>query len=363
MRRFLFSLIATMLAGAAIAAPAAADGTETLGPPTVTIANGTGVTVGGIGMFEQPSELSITVPDGATVEQVLLYWEAGHRHDDTSGDAGDETMQVNGIEVQADTHIGGPTFFYGSDTGDVLSLTHRVDITSLGLVGAGTTVLSVSGLDTDEVTDGAAVVVIYSEPGVEPFPIQLVDGNDIAFVDFEPPRDTTVPQTFTFEAAAVDRVATLSMAVSSLHDPVGGSQIRPNIMVTTVGGETNRVVDPFPDTQGLEMDTLDFSIPIPAGADELTVQMLSERVEGMPELPASLVWLVAALALAPEVPATTTTQGAGVLPDSEVSPTSAVLPFTGPSSSSGAALAAGAAGLAAGLALVWVARRRVARHG
>ena len=339
--------------------PASADGTETLGAPSGPVANGTGVAVAGAGMFEQPASFTVTVPANAVVNQVLLYWEAGHRHGDASGEEPDSSIRINGIDVEADGRIGGETFFYGSAAGDVFTATHRVDITNLGLVTAGSTTVTVDGLDLDEVDDGAGVLVIYSEPGAEPFEIMLVDGNDIAFVNFEAPRDSTVPQSFTFAPAEIVRIAELSMIVSSIHDPVPGCSCRPNFMEYTIAGETTRLPDPFPDTEGREFDTASFDITIPAGASELSVQMLSQFIEGDPNLPASLVWLAAALAVqpAPTQPTTTmqpttTTQPVAVLP------TTAVLAFTG-TSSPGPTLALGLAALGLGVTLVVFGRRRL----
>ena len=49
-----------------------ADGTETLGVPTIPIASGTGVVAAGTGMVTQPGAIDIDIPAGAAVAQVLL---------------------------------------------------------------------------------------------------------------------------------------------------------------------------------------------------------------------------------------------------------------------------------------------------
>ena len=52
---------------------ALADGTETLGTPSVPVAAGTGALVAGVGTeTSQPQSFSFTVP--GTPKQVLLYW-------------------------------------------------------------------------------------------------------------------------------------------------------------------------------------------------------------------------------------------------------------------------------------------------
>ncbi|MGH9164267.1 MAG: hypothetical protein ACRDZW_01990, partial [Acidimicrobiales bacterium] len=55
------------------ASPAAADGTETLGPPSIAVAQGSGVVSDGTGMFVQPATVSVNVP--GAVRQVLVHWE------------------------------------------------------------------------------------------------------------------------------------------------------------------------------------------------------------------------------------------------------------------------------------------------
>ncbi|MFN0088730.1 MAG: LPXTG cell wall anchor domain-containing protein [Acidimicrobiales bacterium] len=344
---------------------AAADGTETLGPPSVALAEGSGVAVGGVGLFAQPASLTVEVPADAAVRQVLLYWEAGHRRGDASGELPDDTIRLNGAEVTG-RFVGGPTEFYA----ETVTSTLRADVTALGLVGAGRTTLTVDGLDTDEVDDGAGVVVIYETPGASA-EIGLRDGNDIAFVNYGPPRDATVPQTFEFAPADQERTATLSLLASSLHDPApgtpqGASGPRPHTLVISVGGLTNRLVNAFPVTPERELDVGRFTVTIPAGASSLTAQMVSES-DGSDFLPASLIWEVAALAVS-NPPAVSPTSA----PPTTAAPTTAApdvlgaavdrLPATGPSSGpSPALLAGGAAGVVLLGAAMVAARRRSAR--
>ncbi len=275
--------------------PASADGTETLGPATIPIAPGTGIVVAGTGLFVQPSSFDVVVPADAIVEQVILYWESGHQAGDLSGEFSDETLTVNGNEVTA-PHAGGPSVFYTRDGVDVITSTHRIDITDLGLVGPGTSTLTVDGLDSDEIDDGAGVVVIYSQGGVVN-DLQVFDGNDIAFAGFAPPRDTTVPQTYTFAPENRDRNAEIGLMATSTHTTdTQDSAPRPSALLYTVGGVTTRINDPFPDTEGREFDSVTVPIVVPAGATALTIQMLSDD-NGTSYLPASLVWLVGTLAL------------------------------------------------------------------
>src|SRR5262245_10768458 len=103
------ALIATSLAVLAAVMPASADGTETLGVPSVPIQSGTGILTAGVGLRDlQPNSFAFNVP--GTVKQVLLYW-AGH-FSQTLGGTGDPNIVIsNGGPNQAvnGTLIGGPT--------------------------------------------------------------------------------------------------------------------------------------------------------------------------------------------------------------------------------------------------------------
>ena len=73
-----------------------ADGDETLGPPSVAIADGTGFVASGSGMLNQPGLIELTIPVDANVEQVLLYWNGFGFG--TTGSV-DDTILIEGIEV------------------------------------------------------------------------------------------------------------------------------------------------------------------------------------------------------------------------------------------------------------------------
>ena len=86
-----------------------ADGSETLGPPSIPIASGTGIVSSGTGLIDQPGTITIEIPEGVDIKQVLLYWEG-------SGSQGqnDSSIVVNGTGING-TLIGGPNFFFGSN--------------------------------------------------------------------------------------------------------------------------------------------------------------------------------------------------------------------------------------------------------
>ena len=114
-----------------------ADGSESLGPPSITIGSGTGIAAAGVGLSEaQPGVISVDVPAGATVNQVLLYWEGRHEF---SAEV-DNTATVNGTEVTGE-------WIGGMDLRKSASSAYRADITGLGVVNAGTSNLSIGGLN------------------------------------------------------------------------------------------------------------------------------------------------------------------------------------------------------------------------
>lgn len=285
-------LLVAGIATPAFVSPTLADGSEQLGPPSIPIASGTGVATGGTGMLAQPASLSVDVPAGATVNQVLLYWEGFM----ASNVAGDDTIDVDGTSVTGSL-IGGPTFFFSPAWASAF----RADITGLGLVGDGTTTLTLSGLDFTTASNGAGLVVIYDD-GSSDAQIDLRDGSDLAFIGFGEPLKNTVAQTFTFAAAAADRTATLDLFFASVAGTASGGTLRPTAIEITVDG-TLTVLDNLLDSvNGQEWDSFTISVDVPAGATSVTVQPFSRDDLDTGLLPASFDWIAAAFALEPEVP-------------------------------------------------------------
>ena len=161
-------LWATMVVAAAVvgvmASPALAEGDETLGPADITLADGTGFAIGGVGMFGTGSgTISVDVPAGATVTQVLLYWDG-----QTSGaNAPDDTAVVEGSSVTGEALSSVPIPFFDQANLPVNASAFRADITSLGLIAAGANSVDVSGLDFQRngknITNGAGIVVVYDD--------------------------------------------------------------------------------------------------------------------------------------------------------------------------------------------------------
>lgn len=293
-------MIAVCIGALVLGGVAMADGDERLGPPSIPIASGTGISAAGTGMISEPGTIDVEVPVGASIEQVLLYWEGFM----TTNVPGDDTIDVsNGVSMASVTGalIGGPSFFFSG----AYSSTFRADITSLGLVGSGMTTLTLSGLDFSNVSNGAGVLVIFDD-GSSDASIDIRDGNDTAFINFPEPRKNTIPQTFTFDPADSDRTAMVSLFFSSVSGTASGHGLRPSSIEFTVyggaGGPQTSVFSNLLDSvDGDEWDTFTISVDIPAGADMLEVQAFSRDDLGTGGLPASFVWDAAGFSIEPEV--------------------------------------------------------------
>jgi hypothetical protein len=295
----------TALAGALVAALATApavlaDGTETLGPPSVPIGNGTDVMVAGVGTHAFPdtaTSLNVTVPSHARIKQVLVYWSGHYTADSVPPsiipDDPDTAISLNGSPVTG-TLIGGPTNFFLRER----YYTYRADVTRRNLVAPGANTITVSDMNflssnaPPSGNDGVGLVVIYDDGTPSTF-AGLRDGQDLAYANFAPPLDTTVPQTLSFAGSAVDRAGTLGVLAGGVSgaDPEGQ---RGNVITGEFDtGQTFSIVDGLHSNQGRSFDAENLPITIPAGARSLTVQLLSQGSD----LPASLDWIAGTLSI------------------------------------------------------------------
>lgn len=269
-----------------------ADGTETLGPPSIAVASGTGVRAAGVGLEDsQPRNITVEIPADATVEQVILYW--GGDNLDTLDKTDTDTILVGGYSVTG-SFIGGNTVYYPTWVG----VTYRADITSLGLVGPGNSEFSVGGLDFTRHQNGAGVLVIFDD-GSPTSEIAVRDGNDYAFINFAPPLNSTVAQTFDFTPANFDRAGLVDLFIGSVADDSGLYGFRPSSFEVSVGGVTSVFSDQLNSRDGHYWDTVNLDVTIPAGAESLTVQVFSrdDGVVAPGNLPASLTWLTGGFAV------------------------------------------------------------------
>ncbi len=266
---------------------------EQLGAPSIPIAQGTDLVIGGVGTVDaQPASFDLEIPAGVAIRQVLAYWE-GQTFTEAEHTPSD-TISINGTSVTGE-RVGGVTEFF--ETG--WTATYRQDITSLGLVTNGTNSLSIDGLDFSRANDGFGIAVVVDD-GSGAFPIDIRDGNDVAFDGFIFGLDRTAPVTFEFAPATADRTAKLSEFVSSVEAG------RPSVISVQVDGvEVDRIVDALGDLNGPEWDALDHSVVVPAGATSVTVEVISTddgtgRFAGNTQ--ASLTWCLCALTLPPARP-------------------------------------------------------------
>ncbi len=260
------------------------NGTEVLGPPTIAIASGTGLSEGGVGMVGVNSaQLTVDVPTGAQVVQALLYWAGGA----TAG-SGDDEISLDDNLVQGEL-IGGPVLFFGSYE----FFAYRAEITGLGLVVAGMNTFTVADFDftgtTLDENNGASILVIYDNG--DEASIILRDGLDMAYFGFEPTLDATVPQVFSVDPEPVDRVAELTIVAASV-----GENRPSEIQVTTSAGD-QLFEDVLGSVDGLTWDSLTLAVDVPAGVDELSVQIIS--TPSTDPRGASLGWVAAGLTLRP----------------------------------------------------------------
>jgi len=258
------------------------DGTEELG--FIDIPDGSGFVEGGTGMVDTDTgNFDVTVPAGATVVQALLYWEGG-----TTSDNGDDTISINGVSVTG-ALIGGPTNFFENYN----FYAYRADITAEGMVVAGLNSFEITEFDFDfsdntlDENNGAGLLVIYDDGSLAD--LSLADGLDMAYFNFAGTLNSTVPKTFTFNAEGADRVADLVVFAGS----VGVD--RPNqIKVTTSAGD--QIFDNvLGSSEGLLWDSHVIVVDVPAGATELTVELIS--VDSTNPRGASMAWIGTGLAL------------------------------------------------------------------
>ena len=288
--------------GLIVSAPAVlADGTDILEPTSAMLEDGSRIIGAGVGLsLAQPGQLEIEVPDDATVEQVLLYWDGADR--DYAGAAPvigvtEDTVQVDGMDVTG-TFIGGRTF-----VPNVQLFTFRADITAKQLVNSGSNTLEIGGLDfgTTSIETGAGVLVVIEDGSGST--LQIFDGSDYAYINCPAVEGAncldTVKRTFTFAAAESARDAELVMFFTSVVGEVStGGEMRPTLVEISVGGAPPiQYVNDLNSNDGDEWDTLTVEFEVPPGVSQVEVQAFSEDLEMTGALPASFKWLTAALSV------------------------------------------------------------------
>lgn len=276
-----------------------ADGTETLGTPSIGIAAGSDIIMAGTGLYTQPGEIDISIPKNVSIAQVLLYWGDRTDLDDLEGAyIQDNTAVVNGMNVVG-VQIGGPSA--PLPPSNVASTAYRADITAMsaanGWISAGTNnTLTVGGIDFDgglrqNLVDGAGILVIIDD-GDGAIPMEIRDGSDYAnsFLNMgDPVLAETVPQTFLFAPSLAARTATIKIFAGDV------SAGRTTKIIVTSGGVSTSYSNPLDSTDGPQWDTLELDANIPAGATSLTLELIS----GPGGAAASVHWITGALTIDP----------------------------------------------------------------
>jgi hypothetical protein len=254
-------LIGCVLASLVMINEAIADGIDELGPPSIGINPGSYVLVEGTGLVDgQPDDITIEIPAGVSIAQVLLYW--------SGREGADDTIEVDGTEVTG-ALIGGSA---------TAANTYRADITSSNWVAAGVNVLPVGGLDFSPENNGAALVVIVDDGST--VDIEILDGSDLAYL---PWGAQTKPVDIPVALSSDSQTGTLHLIVTDIEVP------RPAALQITMGGVTNLLTDVFLDNEGPDLDVVELEVVVPAGVTNITVQALS--INDGPDLePASLYW-------------------------------------------------------------------------
>lgn len=156
-------------------------------------------------------------------------------------------------------------------------------------------------LATDVIVSSATASIGCAPP--VPLDLSVVDGNDFAFGGSplaSPAIDkTTNKQTFTFASKGFDRVAQLHLLVGD------ADASRADVIEYSVnGGPVTRLVNTLNSSAGFEWDNDTLSIPVPAGASSLSVQLLSKRGTGVPTSTKfdSFHWVAGLLSLPTQAP-------------------------------------------------------------
>lgn len=291
------AMLLGMMITPAFHSTALADGTETLGVPTIAIQpTGSGIALSGATPCDcGEAVISVEVPENVTVTQVLLYWYAALR-----GNADpDSTIIVNG-ETITGQRIGGPTIFWNQ----VYFTAFRSDITAYGWVTPGQTTLTTDLPFTVEETveEGVGVTAIYDD-GMNSERISLRDGLDLAFYQFADPLDRTVPQVFTFEPVEQEREAHLYMWLGSVEYNDATVATRPFRVEIDVGALHREEIMTACLVCGPLWEPIIMTQTIPANATALRVQLFSQ--EQLEPLGASLEWIGATMTIVEPQPAIT----------------------------------------------------------
>lgn len=258
------SLLFTAAAWLAAAPAALADGTQLLGPPVGLAApNGTRMILAGVGVRDgQPQGLTITIPAGAQIRQVVAYWAAVDW--DLAKLEPTDQIFMNGKAVDG-KRIGDPGLLF--NTG--YNANYRADVTALKLLVPGVNNVAVSGVDF--VWPEGAGLVAFIDDGSAAAQFVVRDGNDVISTLITPARTASSVVDFTFEPAEVDRVGQLGMFFASFF-PTTPTVVR----ISIDGEEQDLLADAIGHGDGAAWDTVNTDVLVPAGATRVSAQLSIE---------------------------------------------------------------------------------------
>ena len=309
-RQLAFAATALLLLPLAVRA----DGSETLSASSAALQPGSGMLVAGTGLkcsYDQPRIISLSIPNGLSIKQALLYWSGAFdpaflpiNHPDFPNSY-EVLVSAGGAPVSVlGTLIGGPTLVVTGGN-QRMHVSYRADLTAAGLLGLGSNSLTVEfpalGANVD---DGAGLLVIYDD-GSGVSPLYIRDGNDYAYTQFTGALSGVQRQVFDFAPAAVLRPALLSLFFSGVEKPAPGAEgVRPNSIEIAIsgGGQTGslKFTDLLNSSSGPMLDVLTLPFDLPPGSARVEVQAFSrDDFDGAlgQRNPSSFTWVVAALAI------------------------------------------------------------------
>ncbi|MEM7261364.1 MAG: Ig-like domain-containing protein, partial [Planctomycetota bacterium] len=260
-----------------------ADNTESLGTPSIPFVDGTKTVAAGAGLEGHTGVIDLQIDD--PIRQVVVYWSGAMG----ANIPGDDTIEIEGVEIVG-TPISDPTFFFncsgcGDNSGPFYFQSFRADITDFGLVQLGSNQLEVA--TSFERENSGAGIIVTTDNGLRTGTVIGRDGMDIAFEDFGGARKNTVPQDYHFGPSLTERQAVLTLMVGSVGSELGlGSIVR-----VTIDGVSTDHVDLLSSADGNFWDTQEIPVTIPAGADVVTVQLISTGGTR----PAGMTWVSSTL--------------------------------------------------------------------
>ncbi|MCP3919574.1 MAG: hypothetical protein GY711_28905 [bacterium] len=258
-----------------------ADGTETLGAPSIDFADGR-LVLAGTSLADPTGLIQVDLPQGAVVRQVVAYWDGLDQPADVQGDF--DTLALNGTPITG-MRIGGATNFIAN----YFASGYRADVTHLDLVGPGSSSVLVTGHDFTYSTNGLALAIVLADEDTH---LEVRDGLDFAHGRFAAPYDAVAPMTYTFEPSTGAREV-------AAHLIVGGvGESRPSVVEVRIDGEVVlEQIDVLGGNVGAEFDIVDLEFTLPAGATDVAVQLISEDRGGSyaGSLVSSFTWLFSGL--------------------------------------------------------------------